>query len=417
MLFFTRYALLLAYGIVLSAAFAGVGPTKKNAVIMGAMFAVSGLAQMAVLLNFGERVVWLAYPLLGHIPLVALLRLHYRKRLVTAVTAVATAYLCCQPVKWLRIAAVVATGMPIAEDVVAIAATLLLGYLLLRYAASSLASAFEKDTFGVLIFGMVPIIYYLFDYGVSVYSDLWGSYSGLVAEFLPAVLSLTFVVFCATYHRTFEQRRESEEREKIARAAVERQAREMEAIRHGEREVRILRHDMRLLLDNVSRCLDENDVESARRLLSGYVEVLEATKVKRWCKSDVVNYVIANCQSRCDARRIHFEASVEVSELSVDELAFSSILSNALDNAINAQEALPDDDRRIKLTLKATEDKLLLMVRNACAAAPVFVDSMPVTKRAGHGLGTQSIRYTTERLGGVCQFSAENGQFLLRVIV
>ena len=48
---------------------------------------------------------------------------------------------------------------------------------------------------------------------------------------------------------------------------------------------------------------------------------------------------------------------------------------------------------------------------------PAFVDGLPLSTRKGHGYGTRSIRYMTERLGGHCQFSAQEGLFILRVVL
>ena len=48
---------------------------------------------------------------------------------------------------------------------------------------------------------------------------------------------------------------------------------------------------------------------------------------------------------------------------------------------------------------------------------PIFSDGIPITTKKGHGYGTQSIRYMTERLGGNCMFSIEDQQFILRVIL
>lgn len=329
-LFLARYALVLLYGIALSAAFAGVEPTKKNLAIMGILFAACGLAQAACLFACGETLVWYAYPLLGHAPLVALLCLHYRKRILTSLAAVATAYLCCQPAKWVAEITEILTASPAFAHGIAIVTLVIMGYLALRYAANSLTAIFNKDNRSLLVFCIVPFVYYSFDYAVSVYSDLWSSYSGVVAEFLPAVLCLAFVMFCVAYYRVFEGKAESEERERITAIAINQQNREMEAVRRGETEIRLLRHDMRLLLNNVSRCLDEGDVESARKMLAGYVEDIDATKVQRWCDNDIVNYVIADCHSRCQSRGIQFESAVEIADLPVDELTFASVLSNAL---------------------------------------------------------------------------------------
>lgn len=99
-------------------------------------------------------------------------------------------------------------------------------------------------------------------------------------------------------------------------------------------------------------------------------------------------------------------------------MIFSMILSNALDNAFNAQILLPVQQRRIRLVLKNSNEKLLLQLRNGCAAPPVFVDGLPQSQQGpGHGYGTRSIRFATERLGGNCRFSMEDGDFLLQIIV
>ena len=114
---------------------------------------------------------------------------------------------------------------------------------------------------------------------------------------------------------------------------------------------------------------------------------------------------------------IEFNATVEIEEFSVDEILFSSIISNALDNALNAQADLPEANRQIKLMLKDSDGKLLLSVKNPFKERPVFIDGLPTSNRKGHGYGTQSIRYMTERLGGKCQFILQNNMFVLRVVL
>jgi len=69
------------------------------------------------------------------------------------------------------------------------------------------------------------------------------------------------------------------------------------------------------------------------------------------------------------------------------------------------------------LMLKEADDKLLLSVKNPTARIPIFSDGVPMSERNGHGYGTQSILYTTKQLGGNCQFSVQDNQFIVRVIL
>lgn len=416
-LYLVHYTALLLYGILLSAAFAGVPPTKRSVAALGGLFVVCGLAQLAARAAFGETLVWLAYPLLTHVPVVALLCLFFRKRLVTALAAVATAYLCCQPAKWAGLVALALSSSETVEFAVRIAMLLVTGGLILRYAASCLAAIYGKDARSVLLFGSVPLTYYAFDYSMAVYSNHWQDHTGAVAEFFPFFMALAFLAFCVAYHQTYEQKAESERRERLALIAVEQQAREFEIVRKTEHEIRLLRHDMRHVLNGVSLRLSEGNVEGARRMLAEYDAQVEATAVRRWCASDVVNYLVSDCAARCEGAGVRLTCRIEAERMPADEMAFASVLANALDNALNAQKELPEKERWIELELRTANGRLLLSVRNACASPPAFADGLPVSRRRGHGYGTQSIRSLTERLGGSCQFSADAGTFSLRAVL
>jgi sensor histidine kinase regulating citrate/malate metabolism len=90
------------------------------------------------------------------------------------------------------------------------------------------------------------------------------------------------------------------------------------------------------------------------------------------------------------------------------------------DNAIIialACKNLPAEQRKIILKLKKRNEKLLLSVKNPFGKKPVFVDGIPVSDRKGHGYGTQSIIYLTERLGGNCKFEVEENNFVLMVVI
>ena len=77
----------------------------------------------------------------------------------------------------------------------------------------------------------------------------------------------------------------------------------------------------------------------------------------------------------------------------------------------------PPDQRSVSLMMKIVKGKLLLSVKNPTYTIPAFVDGLPLSPKAGHGYGTKSIRYMTERLGGHCQFAVQDDVFSLRVVL
>lgn len=409
-------AVLLAFGISLTAAFAGIRFIKRNLLIFFGLFAFSGILQLTATLFFSEAVVWKLYPLIAHLPLILLLRFQFRKSLATAATSAFTAYLCCQPSKWIGVIVYELGKNTAAELAVRIVSLVLFGYVAIIYVSTYLSKIFSKDSRSVCIFGLAPIVYYIFDYVVVVYSDLWLSNNRAVAEFMPVFLAATYVSFCFLYYREYEQKSDAQHKEQIIRISVEQQAKEIAAVRQTEQEIRLLRHDMRLLLSSLAVSLENGDTATARKMIDTHIARIDGTKLEHFCSNDIINCVISDYASRCKEQSVKFSCVIELKKLDIDEILLSSILSNALDNALNAQALLPTERRSIKLMLKNSGDKLLISVKNPVDNPVIFSDGLPVSCKEGHGYGTQSIRYLTERMGGNCQFSVQDGHFILRVV-
>lgn len=408
---------LLLFGIFLSASFAGIAPTKKNLSAIAIFCAVIAVIQAVLHAIVEEPLMWKLYPLISHLPLILFFVLFFHKRVVTAIVSVFTTYLFCQPAKWFAVLINTLYEDAILEYCVRI--TVLLGVFVITvaYISRSLAEIFEKDTKSVCIFASIPTIYYIFDYATAVYTSVWLDNNRIAAEFLPFFLCIMFTIFCIVYYREHEKKSDAERNEQIIRVTVEQQAKELEAIRRSEHEIRMLRHDLRLLLSTLSVCVETDDKSTAKDLINSYTEQVDRSKPKRFCANDTINYILADFDAKCEAHEVKFSYSVGVDHISVNEIMFSSILSNALDNALNAVIELPVQMRSVSLMLKTVDGKLLLSIKNPTDKAPTFVDGLPISSKAGHGYGTQSIRYMTEKLGGNCQFAVKDGVFITRAII
>lgn len=416
-LFYLHYALLLAFGLVLGGAYAGVQPSRKNACVFGGLFVGCGLTQIAVYCLLGERLVWQIYPLIVHLPLVLVLRFVYSRHFPTALAATASAYLCCQPAKWFGLVVSAMTGLPWLELLGRILVLVLTAVVTLGWFAPAVSHIYSQNRKASWVFGITPMVYYVFDYIMGIYTDLWASNIQVAVEFLPLFLCLGHLTFCRVYHSEYQRKADAEQKEQLLRLTTTQQAREIEAIRRGEYELRLLRHDMRLLLNSLAVCIDQGDLETARKMISGYTSQVESTHLHRYCQCDTLNYVLWDFAARCLEQKVRFQPVVELTEDVAEEMLLSIILSNALDNALNAQLELPEERRSIRLLLKHSQGKLLLSVKNPCARPPKFVDGLPVTGRSGHGYGTQSIRHTAHRLGGNCRFSMEGDRFVVQVVI
>ena len=97
-----------------------------------------------------------------------------------------------------------------------------------------------------------------------------------------------------------------------------------------------------------------------------------------------------------------------------------SLFGNAIDNAIEAAALQdPPQTRIVTLSITAKGNMLFIHVENPCLSKPAFEDGLPVTTKGdtdNHGFGMRSIRYVTEKYGGVLTTGWEDGVFLLDVL-
>ena len=413
-----HHAVTLLFGVYLSAAFLGIRMSRKNIVILFGFSSALGVVCALSFIFFGDVFTTQVYPLIIHLPLILFLTLYYKYTALRSVLSVLTAYLCCQISKWIGLAMLDITELEWVYYSVRIVTTVVIFSVLIRFVSNAATQLMQKPPKALLIFSILPFTYYLFDYVTGVYTTLIYSGREVVAEFLSFVLSFVYLLFLLVYFRQYEEKREAEQRSRILKMQQEQTQKEIEAQRRSAYTVSLLRHDMRHFLTTISAYIDSGEYDQAKEYISGIVSYVDRTSMHKFCKNEIVNMILSSYENVMEENRIDFKPSICIPErLPVSDVDLTSILSNALENAIHAVLPLEAEKRHIVLHLRMDDGKLLISLKNTFAEKPVMTDGIPHSSKAGHGFGTQSIRYVTEKLNGNCQFSVKDDWFILRVIL
>ena len=408
----------LLFGVYISAAFLGVRMNRRNVFTLFGFSCAVGILYIFSFLLWGESGTEKIYPLIIHLPLVLFLTLYYKYKPMLSVLSVITAYLCCQISKWVGLLAYSLRPEMWLYYTVRIVVTAVVFVVLLRYVSEATAQLLQKPTRALVILGLMPLVYYVFDYITGVYTQLLYSGREVVAEFLGFVLCITYILFLFMYFKQYEEKREADQRNQLMEMKRVQSEKEIESIKRGEYAVSIMRHDMRHFLNNISSYIENGETEKAQELIHEVISATEKTATQRYCKNEIVNLILSSYEDKISTNEIKFKYSVQVPEqLPYSEVDLTAILSNAMENAINAVKQLPPERRMIDLDLRMKENKLLISLKNTYAEAPELRDGMPVSKEEGHGIGSQSIRYVAEKLHGNCQFSLTDDRFVLRVVL
>ncbi len=410
--------IILGFGVFVSASFLDIKLNKKNISILITYTIITFLIQFLFYLRFDLITVGILYPVITHFTSLILYITVFRCRVIPSCMAIISAYLCCKISEWIYLLGN-ELGMTMNEAFFLRSITAIVsGLLIIIYFSKPLSGILKKDSRTILIVSIMPIVYYVYDYSVTVYTDLLYNNIIIVSEFLPFIVCISYLIFCLAYFKEYEKKIEEEKMRRLLEIHSQQSIKEIEQMLKNEYEFSLIRHDMRHYLNNISVFLENKQYEEANKYLKEVTQTVSNIKLKRFCSNRIVNTVLSFYESKSLDLNIELIAKVAIPEtLPCDDVKFTSILSNALENAINAVSMLADMQKNIHVLLEMNNGRLLFQVKNPCNEDITFFNELPQAKREGHGFGTQSIKNIVETLGGVCQFSVVDGFFILRVVI
>lgn len=191
----------------------------------------------------------------------------------------------------------------------------------------------------------------------------------------------------------------------------------IEALSAAYTQQRKLTHDFRAHLDTLSAMLEQQpfDVDA----IKSYVRSLQSAQTSRILLVNTHHSALDALlnQKALVARNRSIDVQFRVNDLSavkIDLVDLTVIISNTLDNAIEACEKLPVQDRQIYIQVVLDDNELFYAVRNRSLPVDVSSDRLPVTTKENpsfHGYGLQNVQTTLAKYHSVYAMDYANGWF------
>ena len=184
-------------------------------------------------------------------------------------------------------------------------------------------------------------------------------------------------------------------------------------------EVRQARHDMRHQLNQITALAETGDLEGLKSYLEKTISRIPNLGI-HFCENRAADSVIGYYCALAKREDIPFCAKLDLPQtLPIDEINMCLVLSNLLENALEASIRTAPDRRQIKITAYLHAGRLLLIeVENAYDGEIREKDGVfQSSKRRGNGVGIQSIQHIAEKSGGASTFAYQNGAFCAKVML
>lgn len=184
-------------------------------------------------------------------------------------------------------------------------------------------------------------------------------------------------------------------------------------------EARQARHDMRHHFNQLSGLAEEGNLEKIKTYLTRAVSRIPELDMT-FCENKAADSVIGYYCTLAKREGIPFHTYIDLPEKTpIDEIDMCLILSNLLENALEASLKTAKERQIIKIQAYMHSSQLLLIqVENAYDGEIREKNAIfQSTKHKGNGVGLQSVRRIAEKSNGASTFVPKDGIFTARVML
>jgi len=237
----------------------------------------------------------------------------------------------------------------------------------------------------------------------------------LLLALMLALLLLLCVVFYSIVKASM-QAAETQERNRILELQESQfltQQRYMEAT---TRE----RHDFRHTINVISELAEAGDYGELCKYIRTYASSLSENELRRYCDNPAVNALVNHYAQMAKQENVELNVSIRMPErVGVSEVDLCGILGNMLENAMLACRELPEERRRISLTmtLRAGGALYIVVMNSFNGVTNQHNGRYLSTRHRGSGIGLDSVAATAERYDGMAEFRHEDGVFYSDVML
>ena len=259
-------------------------------------------------------------------------------------------------------------------------------------------------------FLLVFVVSFASTYG---YLNLETSDTSLL-DLITSVLGVVFIVQFL-YSRNVSYLRDQEQRDKMQIAQLQQQFAYYQEKMKDEERVRSIYHDLKnhlLVMESRQNTEDTRQLaETLRSQIADYEDYVHTG-------NEFLDIILKDKAAKAREKQIDFSAMVDFHGIDfMEPLDISTIFGNAIDNAIEASENLPEYKRLITVKAERVRDMLLITIENNTAPGNHLTEGTTKKDRFVHGFGIPNIKKAVEKYSGQCSFQQEERVYRLKILI
>ena len=225
--------------------------------------------------------------------------------------------------------------------------------------------------------------------------------------------TIFFIIFM--YSKNVLYLREQEQRDKVQIAQLQQQYAYYQDKLKDEERIRSIYHDMKnhlLVLEG------SQGTEATRQMAQELRSQIADYENYIHTGNDFLDIIIRDKAEKAREKHIDFSAFIDFGGIDfIEPLYISTLFGNGIDNAIEASEKLPEDQRVILVKAGQVQNFVSILIENNCADEVHADGHTTKADKFLHGFGISNMKKAAEKYSGTCTTTQENGKFTLKILL
>lgn len=225
---------------------------------------------------------------------------------------------------------------------------------------------------------------------------------------VPSVLMLMSVTVLLLLSVKQQQSKHFRELSESSEKYMTAQAKHFEQSRDADTEMRMLRHDMRNHITVMNSLYDSGKINELGEYLKELGSAFADTQSVNITGNEIADAIISEKKKYAEMSGVSLVTNGSLKGLEIGAVTLCTVLSNLLDNAVEAA-AQADTKRVVTLSAKKADSFYYICISNPTLKDIDASADIPTSKPegSGHGLGLKSVRKAIEKCGGTLELSCK----------
>ena len=250
----------------------------------------------------------------------------------------------------------------------------------------------------------------------SVYNVLNLSKIPHILIFFSLTIFILIFLIVFLYSKNTMFLREQEQKDKMQIAQLQQQFAYYQEKLKDEEKVRSVYHDMKNHLLVLQRQINSPETAEMVEKLQSQVAMYEDYE---HTGNDILDIILKEKSETAREKHIALSVTADLNGVDfIEPLDVSTIFGNGLDNAIEASEKLPEEQKAILVKAGRVQNFFSVLIENSCLQNREYTKQR-TTKSDDflHGFGISNMRKAAEKYDGQLTIKCENEKFTLKILI